>query len=236
MENNLQAIDKLAEALAVAQAEMEAAVKDSNNPFFKSAYADLNSVIQAIKKPLANNGLSYTQLLTTANTVKTILMHKSGQFLVSEMPLINTKGDMQGLGSAVTYARRYTLQAIVGLSAEDDDGNQASGKNGHKEEKKDSMPSNVPDDGYSEEKSGKAKDLAVLMSSYLKDEKLTDKEKKEIRLGFITHQFKTLETLKFKSLTELSITTINWLIKKMQEKDVVEAYRDYIQGYIQSKK
>ena len=125
------AINEISEALCKAQHEMEGAKKDTSNPFYKSKYADLASVIYAIKEPLCKNNLSYTQLVESNDEgktfLKTILMHKSGQSISSKMLVKPTRDDMQGLGSAITYARRYSLQAIVGLSSEDDDGNAASG-------------------------------------------------------------------------------------------------------------
>ncbi len=125
-------INELATALSKAQGVMGGAIKDSSNPFFKSKYADLHSVIEAIKKPLADNGLSYTQLIETKDGepyVTTMLMHSSGQSISASLKLKITKDDMQGLGSAISYARRYGLQSIVGLSAEDDDGEAAVGRN-----------------------------------------------------------------------------------------------------------
>ena len=125
-----ETIGELAAALCKAQGMMEAAKKDSKNPFFKSNYADLNSVIQASKEPLRLNNLAYTQVVQEKDGVLyliTLLMHTSGEWIASGMRLILNKQDMQAYGSALSYARRYTLQAIIGLSAEDDDGNKAVG-------------------------------------------------------------------------------------------------------------
>lgn len=125
----MENVNEIATALIEAQKEMGGAKKDANNPFFKSKYADLNSIIEAVKGPLLNNGISFIQPMLVEggnNFVKTILVHKSGQTLESTMLIKPTKDDMQGLGSAITYARRYTLQAMCGLPAEDDDGNAAS--------------------------------------------------------------------------------------------------------------
>lgn len=122
-------IDKLLEALSVAQGQMESATKDSDNPFFKSKYADINTIIQTAKKPLSENGLSVIQLTDRSETkakVTTILGHKSGQYISTTLELAPTKPDAQGMGSAITYARRYAYQAIIGMGAEDDDGNEAS--------------------------------------------------------------------------------------------------------------
>ena len=127
--NKSESIKNLAMALNKAQAEMGGAAKDANNPFFKSKYADLGSVIRAIKEPFASNGLSYSQFpISEADTVgvDTILMHSSGEWIESRLLLPMVKADPQKAGSAITYARRYALQAIAGIPSEDDDGNAAS--------------------------------------------------------------------------------------------------------------
>lgn len=123
-----ETIIKLAQALAKAQAEMGGAVKESNNPFFKSSYADLTSVIKAIKEPFANNGLAYVQFPINGEHsmgVVTRIMHESGEWLESEYLLPLTKNDPQAAGSAITYARRYSLQSMAGIPAVDDDGEMA---------------------------------------------------------------------------------------------------------------
>ncbi len=122
-------INELATALNKAQDQMSGALKDAKNPFFKSNYADLGSVVRAIKEPFSANGLSYSQFPLFEDGkvgVETILMHTSGQWLSSVLLLPMTKQDPQAAGSAITYARRYALQAIAGVPAEDDDGNAAS--------------------------------------------------------------------------------------------------------------
>lgn len=124
-----ESIKNLAMALNKAQAAMGGATKDSKNPFFKSSYADLGSVVAAIKEPFATNGLSYTQFPIEDGGrigVETILMHESGEWMSNSFTVNLTKQDAQGAGSAITYARRYALQAIAGIPSEDDDGNAAS--------------------------------------------------------------------------------------------------------------
>ena len=123
-----ESINELATAMAAAQAEMGGALKDSANPFFKSKYADLTSVVKAIKEPFANHGLSYTQFPCAADGcvgVTTRLMHNSGQWLESEYMLPTVKQDPQSAGSAITYARRYALQAMAGIPTADDDAESA---------------------------------------------------------------------------------------------------------------
>lgn len=129
--NKSENIDLLATALSKAQAEIVGAKKDSQNPFFKSSYADLHSVIEAIREPFAKNGLSYSQLTDfdeKGTFVETILMHSSGQWLISSYPIISVKPDPQSMLAALTYARRGCLSAISGVAQIDDDGNTASNR------------------------------------------------------------------------------------------------------------
>lgn len=132
-------IKQLAAALNKAQAEMSGAKKGATNPFFKSKYADLNAVVDAVRIPFADNGLSYSQFPIMDDNrvgVETILMHESGEFIASTLMLPTGKLDAQAAGSAITYARRYSLQSVAGIPAEDDDGNQASsGQRNHRQEK-----------------------------------------------------------------------------------------------------
>lgn len=140
-------IAEIAKALALAQAEMRGAVKDSENPHLKSKYADLASVWDACREPLTKNGLSVvqsTRMEGGAVVVVTMLLHSSGEYISGEISLSPVKTDPQGHGSAITYARRYALAAMVGVSPEDDDGNAGSGrgKGGHEaEHKKNAQPS-----------------------------------------------------------------------------------------------
>lgn len=127
--NKSESIKELSTALCKAQKSMGSASKDSVNPFFKSDYADLLSVVNAVKVPFSENGLSYSQFPIFNDGfvgVETILMHESGEWIESELLLPMKKPDAQAAGSAITYARRYALQAIAGIPAEDDDGNSAS--------------------------------------------------------------------------------------------------------------
>jgi hypothetical protein len=108
-------------ALSKAQAEIKGAVKDSTNPHFKSRYADLESVIEAVKQPFFKFGLSFVQSVE-GDALVTTICHASGGTITSRVPLIIGKNDMQGVGSAITYARRYGLAAAAGVSQTDDDG------------------------------------------------------------------------------------------------------------------
>lgn len=126
----------LAKALATVQASLTPVRRGSTNTYFHSTYADLSSVWESCRESLAKNGLCVIQgnSVGEANTliVETILIHESGQWVQSELCLPLAKNDPQGVGSAMTYGRRYGLAAIIGIVADaDDDGNAASAKNGN---------------------------------------------------------------------------------------------------------
>lgn len=118
-------INELAAALSKAQAKLRGAVKDSTNPFFKSNYADLQSVWDACRDPLSTNGLSIIQTTSCSDdkgvSVITTLAHSSGQWVKGVLPIAAVKHDPQAQGAAISYARRYALAAIVGLYQTDDD-------------------------------------------------------------------------------------------------------------------
>jgi hypothetical protein len=125
---------KLAQALVKAQGEFSAIPKTETNPFFKSKYADLATVVESASPILTKNGLAVTQEIgftivgeTVYDTLTTTLIHESGEQRSDTMILKLSKQDAQGQGSATTYARRYSYMAVLGLVAdEDDDGNKAS--------------------------------------------------------------------------------------------------------------
>jgi hypothetical protein len=119
-------ITKLAKALNAFQAEMGTVAKTAVNPFYKSKYADLESVISAAKPHLKTHGLSFSQFPTMEGLI-TILMHESGEYISSEAKIVMKDQTAQGQGSAITYMRRYALSAVLGIATEDDDdGNHAS--------------------------------------------------------------------------------------------------------------
>jgi len=123
-----QEITKIMPDFLKAQMAMEPPTKDAVNPFFHSKYADLNSVMDACKGELNKNDIAVLQPLM-GMTVETILIHVSGEWLSSETPIVcKVQNDPQALGSAITYARRYGLQSMVGLSAEDDDAEKATSR------------------------------------------------------------------------------------------------------------
>lgn len=129
-QNTSDSIKSIAEALCKAQSSAMDAVADKKNPFYNSKYADLKGVWDACRQGLSENGLAVTQTLSESDgtlvTLTTVLMHNSGEWIRSTLSMKPVKADPQGIGSCITYARRYALAAIVGVSVEDDDGNVAS--------------------------------------------------------------------------------------------------------------
>jgi len=125
-------IAALAKSLVKVQGIIEPAVKSSENPFLKSKYAGLESIWEASRKVLTDNGLSVTQLGADDGTsdvvIETVLIHESGEWISGTMRFKPTKADPQQAGSAITYAKRYGLSAILGITTEgeDDDGHHAS--------------------------------------------------------------------------------------------------------------
>jgi len=121
---------EIATALVKAQSEMSNAVKGSANPFFKSKYADLNSIREAVIPVLNAHNISVIQPMVNIdghNFIKTVLLHVSGESIESFTEIIYAKtNDAQAQGSGITYARRYGLQSLVCIGADDDDGNKAS--------------------------------------------------------------------------------------------------------------
>lgn len=178
-------IMKLAEALSKAQAMIKPAIKDSDNPFFHSTYADLASVWDACREPLTKNGLSIIQTTDVKESkliLTTTLLHISGEFISGHYPITpmkQVKGegwapseDPQSLGSAITYARRYAMSAIVGIAPEDDDGEGAMGRPKANQKPKPSgkADSNLPAIVMTDKQRGK------LWATMKGDKELTDTE------------------------------------------------------------
>ena len=162
MENQLQSeqTNDLVSALVKASADIKTAKKDAENPFFKSKYSDLPSIVDACKSALLKNNLVVTQSTTLVNGVTalvTTLHHTSGQWIRGYYPVTAVKADPQAMGSAITYARRYALSAIVGVvSEDDDDGESAMGRSVYSSPKRNGIeyiePTNrVTTQGNSEE-------------------------------------------------------------------------------------
>lgn len=132
------------------QGEIEAVTKDASNPFYKSRYATLAAVVDAVRKPLAKHGLSFVQLpsnnpATSTLKLSTILMHTSGEFIEESYEMVPADNKPQTVGSCLSYMRRYSLQSILGVASDDDDdGNRASGTGPKKPGKVDITVDTVP--------------------------------------------------------------------------------------------
>jgi hypothetical protein len=144
-----KSIAALAAALAKAQGEMAAAAKANVNPHFKSKYADLASVWDACRAPLSKNGLAVLQPVRATGpsvTITTILAHSSGEWISESLTMTAQQNTPQGVGSAITYGRRYGLSSMVGIAPDDDDGNAASQGNGAQAQQRTAVP--TAPDGY----------------------------------------------------------------------------------------
>jgi hypothetical protein len=121
-----ESIQKLAKALILFQVKVESIKKDASNPFFKSKYASLSNILDSIKEPLIESGLSVVQLPTGQHELTTIITHESGEYIASTFTMKPVKDDPQGLGSVISYQRRYALSSALLLNVEDDDANHAT--------------------------------------------------------------------------------------------------------------
>lgn len=123
-----ESIKNLAQALIVFHVKVDTIKKDAKNPFFKSTYASLTNILDAINEPLIESGLAISQFPTGADGLTTILIHgESGEWISSTYEMRPVKDDPQGRGSCITYQRRYALASVLSLNIdEDDDGNKAS--------------------------------------------------------------------------------------------------------------
>jgi len=144
---------ELTKALVKVQSQLKGAKQDSVNPFFKSKYADLTSVWDACRALLAENELGIIQTTDVGDNhqliIETILLHSSGEWIAGRLPMILAKNDPQGIGSAITYGRRYGLSAMVGICPEDDDAESAV------ERKRDVIKKPIPDKPEPSTKSSK---------------------------------------------------------------------------------
>jgi len=126
-------ISLISAALAGAQGEMEDASKDRQNSHFGSSYADLASVVQAVRAPLSKHGIAFTQPTAVEGgrvIVRTLLSHKSGEWMASELSAKPQQDTPQGIGSTITYLRRYSLMSMTGIAPDDDDGEAGEGRGG----------------------------------------------------------------------------------------------------------
>lgn len=186
---NSEKINELVVALNKAQADFMVAKKDAKNPFFKSKYATLNAVYEAVAEALLKNGLSVIQPIV-GDAVETTLVHTSGQFITSSCPIVCAKqNDPQAMGSAITYARRYSLASLLGvMTDEDDDGEKAMARPAPKQSVKES-----PKAEKKQEKDHETPQCLLTLSKFReKLEKIKDgsidisKEENQKKIQFVT--------------------------------------------------
>lgn len=208
-------INELATALSKAQGEMQAAIKDKVNPFFKSSYADLGSVWDAARPVLSKYGLCVmqtTELTTDKIVMVTTLAHTSGQWMKSYLPLNPSKNDSQGVGAAITYLRRYSLSAIVGVVCDDDDDGETAVGRG-----KQQPAQSTQKEQTSIEKVGKT-ELNALVNLF----DHLDQESAHIFIAWIKKSFNvdSLHELP-KSAFEKSMASLNARIKYLKDQEKV---------------
>ena len=132
-----ESITNIAKALILFQVKMGEVYKDAKNPFFKSSYATLSTIQESIKEPLIESGLTVCQFPTGDHGLTTLILHESGEYLQCEYTMTPVKNDPQGIGSCITYQKRYALVSALNLNVqdEDDDGNKATYGNNKPEDK-----------------------------------------------------------------------------------------------------
>lgn len=169
-----EAIEKLAEALATAQGQIVAAEKDAKNSHFGAKYSTLAAIWDACRIPLTSNGLSIVQTPGFGENsliLETTLLHTSGQWISSELPIQVDTRNLQHVGSALTYARRYSLSAMVGVCPDDDDGEaavqpQREQRNGHAQSHPASVRREPPREGPPREEPAAKRDNRESWSSF----------------------------------------------------------------------
>lgn len=144
-------INKLSEALCKAQKNFKTAIKNCENPYFHSKYADYSEILKCVKPALNEQGITILQPIHE-DVVETVLLHESGEYISSITKIYNVSNKPQDYGSAITYARRYALSAILSVdSDDDDDGNRANGNNQPQQTAKPIQPKKVQQPPLSKE-------------------------------------------------------------------------------------
>ena len=152
-------INEIAKALIEVQSEIMDPVKNATNPHFKNDYADLSAILSIVRPVVSKSGIAVVQTMEPCEfgvTIVTTLMHSSGQWVRSRLSMKPGKDTPQAYGSAITYGRRYSLAAILGITQTDDDGNDGSQKqngNGHKQTKQDGLKDAANQDAVMEKAS-----------------------------------------------------------------------------------
>lgn len=200
-----ETLTEFSKAFAKTQQEMKQPLKDANNPFFKSKYVPLENVVEAITESASKNGLSFTQFPSSDEdgnvTVGTLVMHSSGEWIEYDpIKMKPVKNDPQSIGSAITYAKRYALSAIFGITSDqDDDGNEAT-------QTKKQQPKKVNDPVISVEKANYyLKEIATISAE-------KGKEDSSIVKWFLNH----LGVVDYKMIKQSQIEDADMLLGKLK--------------------
>lgn len=215
-------INELAAALSKAQGEMQAAIKDKVNPFFKSSYADLGSVWDAARPVLSKYGLCIMQTTEMTSDGSKIIMvttlaHTSGQWVKSFLPLNPAKNDSQGIGAAITYLRRYSLSAIVGVVCDDDDDGETEagrGKTRQPQQTNQTVPAQ-PKEQAPIERLGKTEIIALTTLIQNLDEESNKSFRDWIKKSFNAESIKDIPNICF----EKCMVSLNAKIKYLKDQE-----------------
>ena len=209
-----ESIAALAAALAKAQGEMENASKNSQNPHFRSKYADLAEIINTVRPVLSKYGLSVTQFPSFDGTlahVETIIAHESGEWMSGTTSSPVQKSDPQGIGSATTYLRRYSLAAVCNLAQEDDDAN-ASSKAPKQAQAQAPAPKPAPAKPAPTQPTMATKTTIEALSSYYKNDSA------EVMLDDVNEMIRKAKpgAPRIDGLKDLTEAQAQWLIKQIE--------------------
>lgn len=227
-------IKDIAIALSKAQKDITGAKKDTDNSYFKSTYADLASVWDAVRKPLTDNNLAVVQTVDKEDSgfvLNMKLIHSSGQWFSSKVHLLlGPKQSMQALGSAITYARRYSLAAVTGVPQVDDDGNECSGSVNNKVKKEKNNQSSYKEKYQQNNQSSRPattqvqNKMSTMELIYLEMKRLTDNYKDKDSLPIL---YKSIGIGKFEELSNVNeddrIQMLEDLKGRKREKKSTEA-------------
>jgi hypothetical protein len=212
--------------LMKAKAEMGSAVKkDAANPFHKSKYASLGAHLELSEAVLYRHGLLMLHtpnMISNQNVLLATLHHpESGQWIRSYLPLHNPKSDSQGVGASLTYMRRYSINSMLGLNAEDDDGETAAGRGKYtkQEPKENSTPPSTPEDQTAVEKVGKAEIIALTSLTQNLDEVSQKSFLDWIKKNFNAQSIQDIP----KACFEKCVASIHAKIKYMNDKNKVQS-------------
>lgn len=190
-------IVEITKALVAFQGKVESVTRNKENKFFNSEYATLDEIIETIRKPLSESGLALAQFPNGKGQLITLLLHISGEFFQNTIELIPKETTAQGQGGVITYARRYSLSAMLGIATEkDDDGNEANGKKSTTTTIKNEVKDAGDLFGQIVEAVGKAKTQSVAMAladKVEKSDKLTISQKDALD-KIISRKIDDLET------------------------------------------